>query len=248
MSRLPIIAGNWKMHKTIGEAVEVARKLDQRVADSSVEVVICAPFTSLSALNALGLKKVKLGAQNMYFADQGAFTGEISPAMLEDVGCEYVILGHSERREIFKESDDLINKKVLKALKNGLKPILCVGETLAQRKAEETKDVVVEQTTQGLGGVTPVEISKVVIAYEPIWAIGTGETSDGNDANQVIASIRQTLAALYSPELAAQVRIQYGGSVKPGNIAEFMEQPEIDGALVGGASLKVEDFVGIIQY
>lgn len=236
------------MHKTIGEAVEVARKLDQRVADSSVEVVICAPFTSLSALNALGLKKVKLGAQNMYFADQGAFTGEISPAMLEDVGCEYVILGHSERREIFKESDDLINKKVLKALKNGLKPILCVGETLAQRKAEETKDVVVEQTTQGLAGVTPVEISKVVIAYEPIWAIGTGETSDGNDANQVIASIRQTLAALYSPELAAQVRIQYGGSVKPGNIAEFMEQPEIDGALVGGASLKVEDFVGIIQY
>lgn len=246
--RTPIIAGNWKMHKTIGEAVEVARKLDQRVADSSVEVVICAPFTSLSALNALGLKKVKLGAQNMYFADQGAFTGEISPAMLEDVGCEYVILGHSERREIFKESDDLINKKVLKALKNGLKPILCVGETLAQRKAEETKDVVVEQTTQGLAGVTPVEISKVVIAYEPIWAIGTGETSDGNDANQVIASIRQTLAALYSPELAAQVRIQYGGSVKPGNIAEFMEQPEIDGALVGGASLKVEDFVGIIQY
>lgn len=236
------------MHKTVGEAVEVARKLDEQVADSPVEVVICAPFTSLSALSALGLKKVKLGAQNMYYADQGAFTGEISPAMLEDVGCEYVILGHSERREIFQESDELINKKVLKALETGLKPILCVGETLAQRKAEQTTDVVVAQTTQGLAGVSAKQIAHVVIAYEPIWAIGTGETSDGKDANQVITSIRQTLAELYGPELAEQVRIQYGGSVKPSNIAEFMEQTEIDGALVGGASLKVEDFVGIIRY
>ncbi len=246
--RTPIIAGNWKMHKTVGEAVEVARKLDEQVADSPVEVVICAPFTSLSALSALGLKKVKLGAQNMYYADQGAFTGEISPAMLEDVGCEYVILGHSERREIFQESDELINKKVLKALETGLKPILCVGETLAQRKAEQTTDVVVAQTTQGLAGVSAKQIAHVVIAYEPIWAIGTGETSDGKDANQVITSIRQTLAELYGPELAEQIRIQYGGSVKPSNIAEFMEQTEIDGALVGGASLKVEDFVGIIRY
>src|SRR5690554_6637740 len=167
--RTPIIAGNWKMHKTVGEAVEVARKLDEQVADSPVEVVICAPFTSLSALSALGLKKVKLGAQNMYYADQGAFTGEISPAMLEDVGCEYVILGHSERREIFQESDELINKKVLKALETGLKPILCVGETLAQRKAEQTTDVVVAQTTQGLAGVSAKQIAHVVIAYEPIW-------------------------------------------------------------------------------
>jgi len=246
--RTPIIAGNWKMHKTVGEATEMVRKLDELVADSPVEVIICAPFTSLASLSALGLNKVKLGAQNMYFAEQGAFTGEISAAMLEDVGCEYVILGHSERREIFKEDDELINKKVLKALETGLKPILCVGETLEQRKAGETENVVVEQTTKGLAGVGAEQIRQVVIAYEPIWAIGTGETSDGNDANQVIASIRQTVAKLFSPELAQEVRIQYGGSVKPGNIKEFMDQPEIDGALVGGASLKVEDFVGIINY
>lgn len=246
--RTPIIAGNWKMHKNVGEAVEVARQLDEQVADSPVEVVICAPFTSLSALSALGLSKVKLGAQNMYFAEQGAFTGEISATMLEDVGCEYVILGHSERREIFKEDDELINKKVLKALETGLKPILCVGETLEQRKAGETEAVVVAQTTKGLAGVAPETLPSVVIAYEPIWAIGTGETSDGHDANEVIASIRHTLTRLYGSELAQKVRIQYGGSVKPANITEFMEQPEIDGALVGGASLNVKDFVGIIEY
>jgi triosephosphate isomerase len=246
--RTPIIAGNWKMHKNVGEAVELARQLDEMVADSAVEVVICAPFTSLSSLSALGLNKVKIGAQNMYFAEAGAFTGEISATMLEDVGCEYVILGHSERREIFKEDDELINKKVLKALEVGLKPILCVGETLAQRKAGETENVVVSQTTKGLAGVSPELIEQVVIAYEPIWAIGTGETSNGKDANEVIASIRQTLAKLFGDEQAQKVRIQYGGSVKPGNIAEFMEQPEIDGALVGGASLNVKDFVGIVKY
>jgi len=246
--RTPIIAGNWKMHKNVGEAVEMVRMLDERVADSPVEVVICASFTSLSALSALGLGKVKLGAQNMFYADQGAYTGEISASMLEDVGCEYVILGHSERREIFKEDDELINKKVLKALEANLKPILCVGETLAQRKAGETETVVVAQTTQGLAGVSADQIEKVVVAYEPIWAIGTGETSNGDDANQVIASIRQTIGKLFGSELAEKVRIQYGGSVKPSNINEFMGQPEIDGALVGGASLKVEDFVGIIKY
>ena len=246
--RTPIIAGNWKMHKNVGEAVEMVRELDELVADSAVEVVICAPFTSLSALSALGLKKVKLGAQNMYYADQGAFTGEISASMLEDVGCEYVILGHSERREIFKEEDELINKKVLKALEVGLKPILCVGETLEQRKAGETEEIVVSQTTLGLKDVSAEQIEQVVVAYEPIWAIGTGETSNGEDANQVIASIREALAKLFGAELAGKVRIQYGGSVKPGNIKEFLDQPEIDGALVGGASLNVKDFVGIIKY
>ncbi len=246
--RTPIIAGNWKMHKNVGEATELARMLDEQVADSPVEVVICAPFTSLAALSALGLSKVKLGAQNMHFADQGAFTGEISASMLEDVGCEFVILGHSERREIFKEDDEFINKKVLKALEIGLKPILCVGETLEQRKADETEAVVVAQTTKGLAGVAPEKLADVVIAYEPIWAIGTGETSNGEDANEVIGSIRQTLVKLYGAELAEQVRIQYGGSVKASNIVEFMEQPEIDGALVGGASLNAEDFVGIIKY
>lgn len=236
------------MHKNVGEAIELARALDELVAESQVEVVICAPFTALSSLSALGLNKVKIGAQNMYYADQGAYTGEISATMLEDVGCEYVILGHSERREIFKETDELINKKVLKALDAGLKPILCVGETLAQRKAGETEDVVVAQTTKGLAGVSPEQIEAVVIAYEPIWAIGTGETSNGDDANKVIGAIRQNVDALFGEALAQKVRIQYGGSVKPSNITEFMDQPEIDGALVGGASLNVKDFVGIIHY
>ncbi len=236
------------MHKNVGEAIDLARTLDELVADSQVEVVICVPFTALSSLSALGLEKVKLGAQNMYYAEEGAYTGEISASMLEDVGCEYVILGHSERREIFKEQDELINKKVLKALEVGLKPILCVGESLAQRQAGKTQDVVVTQTTQGLAGVSPEQIEEVVIAYEPIWAIGTGETSNGEDANKVIGSIRHNLASLFGDALAQKVRIQYGGSVKASNIKEFMNQPEIDGALVGGASLKVKDFVGIIQY
>jgi len=164
------------------------------------------------------------------------------------VGCEYVILGHSERRHIFKEDDELINKKVLQALQKGLKPILCVGETLEERRAGQTENVVVTQTTRGLAGVGADKLPTVVIAYEPVWAIGTGEYCDAADANQVIARIRQTLAELYSEELAQQVRIQYGGSVKPGNIREFMEQPEIDGALVGGASLDAEGFASIVRY
>jgi len=246
--RTPIIAGNWKMNKIVGEALELCRQLDEAVANSDVEVVVCPPFTALASLNALGLKKVKLGAQNMYFEEQGAFTGEISASMLVDVGAEYVILGHSERRGIFKEEDELINKKVLKALEANLKPVLCVGETLEQRKTGDTEKVVVEQTTKALVDVKSDELANVVIAYEPIWAIGTGETSDGQDANEVISSIRRTLAKLYNQELADQVRIQYGGSVKPDNIAEFMNQSDIDGALVGGASLNVKDFVGIIEY
>lgn len=246
--RTPIIAGNWKMHKNVGEALEAARKLEELVQDSSAEVVICAPFTSLSALSALGLTKVKLGAQNMFYADQGAFTGEISPGMLLDVGCEYVILGHSERRQIFKEDDELINKKVVKALGVGLKPILCVGETLEERRAGQTAEVVVTQTTRGLAGVAADQLTNVVIAYEPVWAIGTGEYCDAADANEVIGRIRRTLADLYGEELAQKVRIQYGGSVKPENIKEFMEQPEIDGALVGGASLAPESFAAIVKY
>ncbi len=246
--RTPIIAGNWKMHKTVGEAVETCRKLEELVCDSPVEVVVCPPFTALSAITALGLSKVKLGAQNMYYEEKGAFTGEISPNMLVDVGCEYVILGHSERREIFKEDDELINKKVLAALSHEIKPILCVGETLEQRRAGNTEAVVVSQTTEALANVSPEDMKKVVIAYEPIWAIGTGETSTGEDANTVIKAIRKAIADLYGAELADQVRIQYGGSVKPENIKEFMEQSDIDGALVGGASLKSGDFARIVKY
>ncbi len=235
------------MHKNVGEAIEACRRLEELAAHSLAEVVVCAPFTSLSALNALGLTKIKLGAQNMHFADQGAFTGEISGQMLIDVGCQYVIIGHSERRALFGEDDGMINKKVLNALKLGLRPILCVGETLTQRQSGETETIVIEQTQKALSGVTPEQLSKVVIAYEPIWAIGTGETSTAEDANKVIGVIRAAVAELYDAQLAEEVRIQYGGSVKPENVAGFKRQPQIDGALVGGASIKVQDFMAIID-
>ncbi len=235
------------MHKNVGEAIEACRRLEELAAHSLAEVVVCAPFTSLSALNALGLTKIKLGAQNMHFADQGAFTGEISGQMLIDEGCQYVIIGHSERRALFGEDDGMINKKVLNALKLGLRPILCVGETLTQRQSGETETIVIEQTQKALSGVTPEQLSKVVIAYEPIWAIGTGETSTAEDANKVIGVIRAAVAELYDAQLAEEVRIQYGGSVKPENVAGFKRQPQIDGALVGGASIKVQDFMAIID-
>ncbi len=235
------------MHKNVGEAIEACRRLEELAAHSLAEVVVCAPFTSLSALNALGLTKIKLGAQNMHFADQGAFTGEISGQMLIDVGCQYVIIGHSERRALFGEDDGMVNKKVLNALKLGLRPILCVGETLTQRQSGETETIVIEQTQKALSGVTPEQLGKVVIAYEPIWAIGTGETSTAEDANKVIGVIRAAVAELYDAQLAEEVRIQYGGSVKPENVAGFKRQPQIDGALVGGASIKVQDFMAIID-
>jgi triosephosphate isomerase len=246
--RTPIIAGNWKMNKTVSQAVELCRKLESALQDSPVEVVVCPPFTALSAVFALGLTKVKLGAQNMYHADKGAYTGEISPVMLKDVGCQYVILGHSERRQYFKEDDELVAAKAAKALEYGIKPIICVGESIDQRRAGQTAEVVVSQTKGALAKVQPDQVTDVVIAYEPIWAIGTGETSTGDDANEVIGTIRATIAELFGEEKAGQVRIQYGGSVKPENISEFMNQPEIDGALVGGASLAADDFINIVQY
>jgi len=246
--RTPIIAGNWKMNKTVGEAVELCRKLESALQDSPVEVVVCPPFTALSAVFALGLSKVKLGAQNMYLYDKGAYTGEISPVMLKDVGCQYVILGHSERRQYFNEDDELVAAKAAKALEHGIRPIICVGESLEQRRAGQTSAVVVSQTKGALAKIQPDQITEVVIAYEPIWAIGTGENATGEDANEVIATIRATIAELYGQDKADQVRIQYGGSVKPDNISEFMNQPEIDGALVGGASLSADDFIKIVQY
>ncbi|MGI6149036.1 MAG: triose-phosphate isomerase [Firmicutes bacterium] len=246
--RTPIIAGNWKMHKTVSQAVELCRKLEAALQDSPVEVVVCPPFTALSAAFALGMSKVKLGAQNMYAADKGAYTGEISPVMLKDVGCQYVILGHSERRQYFKEDDEFVAEKAAKAFEYGIKPIICVGESLEQRRAGQTTEIVVTQTKGALAKITPDQISDVVIAYEPIWAIGTGENATGADANEVIGTIRATIAELFGQDKADQVRIQYGGSVKPENIAEFMHQPEIDGALVGGASLSADDFIKIVQY
>lgn len=246
--RIPIIAGNWKMHKTVPESIEACRKLEELVADSDVEVVVCPPFTALSAIKALGLEKVKLGAQNVYHEDKGAFTGEISAVMLHDIGCDYVIIGHSERREIFGEDDMLINKKVIAALQHCIKPIICVGETLSQRKAGETKAVVISQVEKAFHGISSKNAAQTVIAYEPIWAIGTGENSSGGDANAVIRTIRDTLTKIYGATVADEIRIQYGGSVKPANIQEFMAQPEIDGALVGGASLVPEDFVAIVKF
>ncbi len=246
--RTPIIAGNWKMHKTLPEAIEACRRLEEMVEDAKAEVVVCAPFTALSALKALGLNKIKLGAQNMHFAREGAFTGEVSPLMLRDVGMDYVIIGHSERREIFGETDEMVNSKTLAALDHGIDPIVCVGESLDQRKAGETEPLVKGQIQTAFDGIGAAEAVKVVVAYEPIWAIGTGETATAEQAQEVNAMIRATLAEIYDHETAEAIRIQYGGSVKPANITELMDKEDIDGALVGGASLKPEDFAAIVKY
>ncbi len=246
--RTPIIAGNWKLNKTVPEAVELCRQLEA-LLDGAVdrEVVVCPSFTALSAVQALGLVTVKHGAQNMAAYESGAYTGEVSAAMLRDVGCQYVILGHSERRELFGETDEAVNTKARLALRSDIKPIICVGETLEQRRSGETEDVVLGQLTRDFDGIDVEDAARIVVAYEPIWAIGTGETASGEDANTVISAIRRKLAVLYDADTAASIRIQYGGSVKPNNIREFMEYPDIDGALVGGASLRADDFVGIVQ-
>jgi triosephosphate isomerase len=248
--RKPIIAGNWKMYKTIPEAKQlVSGLLGVLNNEGAVEVVFCPPFTALSPVKEL-LKGTPygLGAQDIYWKEQGAFTGEIAPAMLKDVGCDYVIIGHSERREHFGETNQTVNLKAKAALAAGIKPIICVGESLAQREAGETNSLIKNQTEQALTGISVTDIPTVVIAYEPIWAIGTGRSSTAKDANEVIGLIRQTIAGLFGQELAEQVRIQYGGSVKPENIKEYMDQPEIDGALVGGASLEIESFRKIVKY
>ncbi|UOF91252.1 triose-phosphate isomerase [Fodinisporobacter ferrooxydans] len=248
-TRTPFIAGNWKMHKTHAEAAAfIAAAKESLAATQTVEYAICAPFTALQAVaDAAKGTAIQVGAQNMYFAEKGAYTGEVAPGMLQALGCAYVILGHSERRQYFHETDDMINKKVLAALAHGLKPILCVGEDLEQRERNLTNEVVAVQTEDGLKGVTAEQLADVVIAYEPIWAIGTGRSSTAEDANAVIGHIRQVLARKFGNEAAGTVRIQYGGSVKPENIATFMAQPEIDGALVGGASLEADSFVALVQ-
>jgi len=248
--RIPIIAGNWKMYKTIPEARELVTGIKEKLkATGQVEVVVCPPFTALAPVaEVLKGSGIGLGAQDLFWEEEGAYTGEVSPVMLRDLGCQYVIIGHSERRQYFGETDETVNKKVKAALAHGLRPIICVGESLAQREAGETETLVATQVEKALAGVEATEIPQIVIAYEPIWAIGTGRSSTGEDANQVIGLIRKTIARLYRQELADQVRIQYGGSVKPENIKEFMTQPEIDGALVGGASLKVDSFLAIAGF
>jgi triosephosphate isomerase len=244
--RRPLIAGNWKMNTKLEEAENlVGAMLAELNSINSVEKVLCPPFISLAAIK--GLIKgtsIMLGAQNMYFEDKGAYTGEISPLMLVDL-CDFVILGHSERRQYFAETDEIINKKVKKALESGVKPILCVGETLEDNEAGRTEQKITRQVNAGLAGINPT--SQLVIAYEPIWAIGTGRAATGKQANATISLIRSTVANLWNKKTAKTVRILYGGSVTSSNVAEFIAEADIDGALVGGASLKADDFVSIVR-
>ncbi|GLY09360.1 triose-phosphate isomerase [Pseudobacillus badius] len=247
--RKPIIAGNWKMHKTAAEAKSFAEEVKSLVPDASiVDSVICAPALFLEQLvQTVQESDVEIGAQTMHFEENGAFTGEISPKALADIGVKYVIIGHSERREMFNETDETVNKKVRAAFKFNMTPIVCCGETLEQRENGETNSFVAGQIEKALAGLTAEQAGEAVIAYEPIWAIGTGRSSTAEDANAVCAHIRQTVAERFSQETADQVRIQYGGSVKPANIGEFMAQPDIDGALVGGASLEPASFLQLLE-
>lgn len=249
--RKPFIAGNWKMNTTSDGAKALAAGLVDTIEASvfdSVDVAVCPPFVYLQTVaGALANGKISLGSQNVYFEDNGAFTGEISCAMLKDCCCEYVILGHSERRHVIGETDELINKKMHKAMAEGLKPILAVGELLEERESNSTDAVVKNQIEKGLAGITAGQMADVTIAYEPVWAIGTGKTASKEQAQEVHAMIRGLLASMYNQEVADATRIQYGGSAKPGNAGELLSQPDVDGLLVGGAALKVEDFAAIIK-
>ncbi|HEV2968785.1 MAG TPA: triose-phosphate isomerase [Pirellulales bacterium] len=246
--RRPFIAGNWKMNLDRAGAVALAAEMAKRAREfPAVDLAVCPPFVYLEAVrHALAGSPVGLGAQNMYHLPSGAFTGEVSPKMLVDGGCRYVILGHSERRHVFKESNADVNHKVIAALASGLTPIVCVGEQLAEREARRTGEVIRHQFEGSLSGVTADQMRQVVIAYEPVWAIGTGKVATPAQAEEVHLDLRKLLETHYNVDVAAAVRIQYGGSVKPDNAAELLAQPNIDGALVGGASLKAADFFGIV--
>lgn len=248
--RLPMIAGNWKMHKTRADGVALAEAVSCAAAEAEgVEVMIAPPFTALSEVGrAISAGPVMLGAQNIHPAEQGAFTGEISAAMLKDVGVSYVLTGHSERRHIMGESDAFIREKTAAALAAGLRPVLCIGETLEQRQTGQTSGVLTGQLEAGLAGLEPDDGQALVIAYEPVWAIGTGQTASPETAQQAHALIRSRLAARYGNGLAKQIRILYGGSVNGGNVKDLMARPDIDGALVGGASLTAEDFSVIVRF
>ena len=248
-TRTPIIAGNWKMNKTVAEAVSFVQEIREALQGiRGVDKVLCPPFVALVPVRELlAGTDIGLGAQNMYYEEKGAYTGEISPLMLEGL-CQYVILGHSERRAYFGETDEGVNRKIKAALAHGLTPIVCVGESLEQHEAGQTEEWVSGQVRAALADLSAEQVRSMVIAYEPIWAIGTGKPATGAGANAVIGlTIRGTIADLYDETTAQAVRIQYGGSVNPANIAEFMTQPEIDGALVGGASLRAADFVEIVR-
>lgn len=246
--RKKIIAGNWKMNKTVDEAVALVEQLKQVANSSEVDVVVCPPYVCIPAVvEAVKGSNIEVGAQNMHFEESGAFTGEIAPSMLTSLGVKYVIIGHSERRQYFAETDETVNKKVLKAIEHNLVPILCVGETLEQREQGITVDLVRLQTKIALKDVKEEDAKKVVIAYEPIWAIGTGRTATSEQAEEVCCAIRKVIAEIYNQEVADAVRIQYGGSVNGGNANELFNMGNIDGGLVGGASL-TEGFGEIVNY
>lgn len=247
--RLPVIAGNWKMNKTISEAVSLVKALEPLTADAKAEIVVCPTAVCLSdVIKITKGGKIGVGAQNMHHKESGAYTGEISPTMLTDLGIQYVILGHSERRQYFKETDAEINEKVVSALNHGLKPILCVGETLEEREQGITFKVITTQIEGCLKDMESMNLDNLIIAYEPIWAIGTGKTATKEDANEVIGFIRSLLKEKLGSMVADKTRILYGGSVKASNIKELMDMPEIDGALVGGASLDADEFSKIVNY
>ena len=247
--RKPVIAGNWKMHKTVDEAVAFIEEIKPLVKDAKCEVVVCPTFVALDAVvKAVKGTNIKVGAQNVHFEEKGAFTGEIAPNMLEALGVNYVIIGHSGRRQYFAETDETVNKKVKASFAHNLVPILCCGESLEEREANITEEVIGRQIKLDLAGLTAAQVENIVIAYEPIWAIGTGKTATSEQANETIAFIRKVVASLFGSEVADKTRIQYGGSVKPSTIAEQMGMSDIDGALVGGASLVASDFAAIVNF
>ncbi len=249
MARRKIVAGNWKMNKTPSQAAELIKELIPMVADADVDVVICTPATDLAVATEMTKgTNIAVGAENMHWEESGAFTGEISADMLLDLGVKYVIIGHSERREYFAETDETVNKKVKAAIAKGITPILCCGETLEQREMGIMPEHIRMQIKIAMLGVTADQAKDVVIAYEPIWAIGTGKTATADQADEVCGIIRNVIAELYDAPTAEAIRIQYGGSMKPANAAELMSKPNIDGGLIGGAALKAEDFTGIVKY
>jgi triosephosphate isomerase (TIM) len=247
--RKPIIAGNWKMHKTVDEAVSFVEEIKALVKDAKCEVVVCPTFVCLDAVvKAAKGTNIKVGAQNVHFEEKGAYTGEIAPNMLEAIGVDYVIIGHSERRQYFNETDETVNKKLITAFNHNIIPILCVGEALKERETNITEEVIGRQIKLDLASLTKEQVEKMVIAYEPIWAIGTGKTATSDQANETIAFIRRVVGNLFGVDVADKVRIQYGGSVKPSTITEQMAKSDIDGALVGGASLVNTDFAAIVNF
>ena len=247
--RKKIIAGNWKMNMLPNEAIQFIEELAPLVKNTENEVILCVPYIDLFyALLTAQNTNIKIGAQNMHFAENGAYTGEVSGKMLKSINVEYVIIGHSERRQYFNESDETVNKKVKAAFENGLKPIVCVGETLEQRESGKVEEIITNQTKLALDGLTNEQVENTIIAYEPIWAIGTGKTATKEDANDAVKAIRKKIAEIYGQNVADGVIIQYGGSVKSSNAKELFSMSDIDGALVGGASLKADEFSKIVEF